>query len=140
MANSTVFMIEDEVLLCELFTDFVHTIPGVEFLGFENDGELGIERALQLKPDIIVLDMRLPRVNGVEALHRLRAHLPETKMIVFTGTLKEETLRLASREGADGFVEKSHGLGELKKAIEAVLAGEQYVTAGVAEILKSFRA
>jgi DNA-binding NarL/FixJ family response regulator len=140
MAVSTVFMIEDEVLLCELFNDYVTTIADVEFLGYESDGERGIERALELRPDIIVLDMRLPRVTGVEALHRLRGPLPETKIIIFTGTLKEETLRLASREGADGFVEKSHGLGELKKAIEAVMRGEQYITAGVAEILKTFRA
>lgn len=140
MALKTVFMIEDEILLCELFTDYVATIPGVEFLGFENDGETGIQRALELVPDIIVLDMRLPKVNGVEALHRLRGKLPEAKIIVFTGTLKEETLRLASQEGADGFVEKSHGLGELKKAILSVMDGEQYITAGVAEILKSYRA
>lgn len=140
MAASTVFMIEDEILLCELFTDYVATIPQVEFLGFENDGESGLARALELKPDIIVLDMRLPKVNGVEALHRLRQNLPGSKVIVFTGTLKEETLRLAKQEGADAFVEKSHGLGELKKAILAVLGGEPYVTAGVAEILKSFEA
>lgn len=138
MAASTVFMIEDEILLCELFTDYVTTIAGVEFLGFENDGEAGIARALERKPDVIVLDMRLPKVNGIEALHRLRSELPVAKIIVFTGTLKEETLRLAQSHGADAFVEKSHGLGELKKAIEAVLRGERYVTAGVAEILASF--
>lgn len=139
MAVSTVFMIEDEILLCELFTDYVTTIKNVEFLGFENDGERGVERALQMKPDVIVLDMRLPKVNGIQALHRLRGELPSCKIIVFTGTLKEETLRLAHQHGADAFVEKSHGLGELRKAIEAVLAGEHYVTAGVAEILRSFQ-
>ena len=133
-------MIEDEILLCELFTDYVTTIADVEFLGFENDGEAGIARALEQKPDVIVLDMRLPKVNGIEALHRLRSALPMAKIIVFTGTLKEETLRLAQAHGADAFVEKSHGLGELKKAIEAVLQGERYLTAGVAEILASFKA
>lgn len=140
MAASTIFMIEDEVLLCELFTDYVTTIPNVEFLGFENDGEAGVARALELSPDVVVLDMRLPKMNGIEALHELRKGLPEAKIIVFTGTLKEETLHLAHKEGADGFVEKSHGLGELKKAIIAVIAGDRYVTAGVAEILKSFEA
>jgi DNA-binding NarL/FixJ family response regulator len=138
MAKKTLLMIEDEILLGELFTDYVVTISGVEFLGFETDGEAGITRALTTRPDIIVIDMRLPKVNGIEALHRLRAELPETKMIVFTGTVKEETLRLAASEGADAFVEKSHGLGELKKAIEAVMRDERYLTAGVAEILTSF--
>ncbi len=133
-------MIEDEILLCELFTDYVTTIEGVKFLGFENDGLTGIARALELQPDIVILDMRLPRLNGIEALHRLRAELPGARIIVFTGTLKEETLRLAKQEGADAFVEKSQGLGELKNAILAVLEGKGYLTVGVADILKSYRA
>lgn len=139
MPASTVFMIEDETLLCELFTDYVTTIPDVEFLGFEHDGLTGIDRSIELRPDIVILDMRLPRLNGVEALHRLREALPETRIIIFTGTLREDTLRLASKEGADGFVEKSQGLGELKNAIMAVMEGRGYVTAGVAEILRSYQ-
>ncbi|MFW6354379.1 MAG: response regulator [Verrucomicrobiota bacterium] len=140
MARSTLLMIEDEILLCELFADYVVTIPDVEFLGCENDGASGVAKALEAKPDIVVLDMRLPKVNGIEALHQLRAALPTTKLIVFTGTLKEETLRLAKQEGADAFVEKAQGLGELKKAILAVLAGDRFISPGVADILRDFRA
>ena len=139
MATKTVFLIEDEILLCELFTDYSVTIPEIEFLGFENDGQKGIDRAFELKPDIIVLDMRLPNVSGIEALRLLREKLSDVKIIVFTGTVKEETVYLAQSGGADAFVEKSCGLAYLKEAILAVIRGENYFTDGVADLLKSYR-
>lgn len=138
MSTSSVFLIEDEELLCELFTDYAHAIPEIEFLGYENDGLRGVEKAIELKPDIVVLDMRLPRLNGIEALHRLRGELPGVKVIVFTGTVKEETIHLARSEGASAFVEKSLGLAYLKEAILAVIRGESYYTEGIAHLLKNF--
>jgi|TARA_B110000438_G_scaffold301496_1_gene356532 DNA-binding NarL/FixJ family response regulator len=139
MAKHRLFLIEDEELLCELFTDYAVTIPEIEFLGFENDGLTGVEKAIELKPDIVVLDMRLPRTNGIEALHRLRKELGDIKIIIFTGTVKEETVHLAYSQGADAFVEKALGLAYLKEAILAVILGERYVTEGISAILKSFK-
>ena len=131
-------MIEDEALLCDLFAEYVETIDGLDFLGYEQDGASGIKKALELKPNIIVLDIRLPEVNGIEVLTLLRRRLPDTKVIIFTGTLNEETLRLATRHGAHAFVEKSHGLEELKHGIEAIVRGEKFFSEGVTEIIKRF--
>lgn len=143
MVNSTststrIFMIEDESLLCELFSEYVDTLPDIDFLGYEQDGAAGIKKALDLTPDIIVLDIRLPEVNGIEVLTLLRRRLPDTQIVIFTGTLKEETLRLATRHGAHAFVEKSHGLEELKRAIDAVRDGRRFFSAGVEAILRQF--
>lgn len=131
-------MIEDEALLCDLFSEYVGALPGLEFIGYEKDGATGIRRALELTPDIIVLDIRLPEVNGIEVLTMLRRKLPDTRIVIFTGTLKEETLRLANRHGAHGFVEKSQGLEELKRGIEAVQRGERYYSPGVTQIMRQF--
>lgn len=139
MSKQRVFQIEDEELFCELFTDYAVTIPEIEYLGSENDGLTGIEKAIELKPDIIILDMRLPRISGVEALHRLRSELGEVKIIIFTGTVTEETVALAHSHGANAFVEKSLGLPYLKEAILAVIRGERYVTEGISDIFKSFK-
>lgn len=138
MQAKRIFMIEDEALLCDLFSEYIETIPGFEFSGYEQDGAAGIRRALELEPDIIVLDIRLPEVNGIEVLTMLRRKLPDAKVIVFTGTLKEDTLQLASRHGAHAFVEKALGLEELKSAIEAVQRGERYFSPGVAGIMRHF--
>lgn len=138
MQVKSIFMIEDEALLCDLFSEYVEALPNLKFIGYEKDGATGIRQALELKPDIIVLDIRLPEVNGIEVLTMLRRKLPETRIIIFTGTLKEETLRLANRHGAHAFVEKSQGLEELKRAIEAVQRGERYYSPGVAQIMRQF--
>ncbi len=131
-------MIEDEALLCDLFSEYVGALQDLEFIGYEKDGAAGIKKSLELKPDIIVLDIRLPEVNGIEVLTLLRRKLPDTKIVIFTGTLKEETLRLAKRHGAHAFVEKSQGLTELKKGIEAVQRDEYYYSPGVAQIMRQF--
>src|SRR5690606_27414461 len=107
MQVKSIFMIEDEALLCDLFSEYVAALPGLKFIGYEKDGAAGIRRAIELMPDIIVLDIRLPEVNGIEVLTMLRRKLPDTRIIIFTGTLKEEVLRLANRHGAHAFVEKS---------------------------------
>ena len=138
MSTHRLFLIEDEPLLCELFTDYAVTIPEIDFLGYESDGLTGVEKVLELKPDIVVLDMRLPRLNGIDALKRIRNELADVKIIIFTGTVKEETVQLAHSQGADAFVEKSLGLAYLKEAILAVIRGDHYVTEGISAIFRSF--
>lgn len=138
MDKKKIFMIEDEALLCDLFSEYIEAIPGFEFLGYEQDGAAGIRKAIELEPDIIVLDIRLPEVNGIEVLTMLRRKLPDTRIVIFTGTLKEETLRLANRHGAHAFVEKAQGLEELRSALDAVVKGERYFSPGVAQIMRQF--
>jgi DNA-binding NarL/FixJ family response regulator len=138
MDTKTVFMIEDETLLCDLFSEYIETMPGLKFLGFEQDGGAGIKKALDLAPDLIVLDIRLPEVNGLEVLSLLRQRLPQTGIILFTGTVKEETLRLAKRLGAHAFVEKSQGLEDLKRAIDAVGKGERYYSPNIQILMEQF--
>lgn len=139
MDTKTVFMIEDETLLCDLFSEYIETIPGLKFLGFEQDGATGIKKALDLAPDLIVLDIRLPEVNGLEVLSLLRERLPKTGIILFTGTVKEETLRIARRLGAHAFVEKSQGLEDLKRAIDAVRSGQRYFSPNIRNLMEQYR-
>lgn len=140
MAESkTLLIIEDEPLLCDLFAEYVKTIDGVEFLGDERDGSQAMKRCLELKPDIIILDIRLPEVNGLEILTLLRLRLPESAVIIFTGSLSEETLRITMQNGAAGYVEKSYGLDELHKAIDAAISGGKHFSPGVQRLIRNFR-
>lgn len=132
----SVFLIEDEVMLRELFEDYLSLFPDLKFLGWADNGTDAVERCTELQPDLIVQDVRLPGENGLEIFGRLRACTPGTRILVFSGSLSEQTIREAKEVGADGFVEKSLGLEELRRAMEAVLRGETYYTAGAAEIIK----
>lgn len=129
----TVFMVEDEILLTDLFAEYVQLLPELEYLGSCGDGSVAMRKCLELKPDLIILDIRLPEVNGLEMLLLLRRKLPDTKILVFSGSLDASSVKTSLDCRADGFVEKAYGLEELTKAIRAVLKGENYYSPGARE-------
>jgi DNA-binding NarL/FixJ family response regulator len=137
--RKTLFLIEDEPLLCDLFAEYIKTIPEIDYLGDSRDGAEASKRCLELQPDILVLDIRMPEVNGLEIITLLHRRQPDCAVIIFTGSLSEETLRIALRNGARGYVEKSYGLEELRKAISAVLEGRSHFSPGVTQLLQSYR-
>ena len=138
IAKKTLFMVEDETLLCDLFAEYVELLPTVEFLGAAHNGVDAMKRILEDKPDLLVLDVRMPEMNGLEVLSLLQRKLPECRVIVFTGTIDDETLALALRYKAAAFVEKSSGLDSLRQGIESVMKGEKYYTPGVARLIRNF--
>ncbi|KAF0095769.1 MAG: response regulator receiver [Puniceicoccaceae bacterium 5H] len=138
-AKTRLYFIEDEALLCDLFAEYVKTMPEIDYLGYSQDGAEAMRRCLELEPDMVIVDIRMPEVNGLEILTLLHRKLPETKIILFTGTVDNESLRLAVRYGADGYVEKTYGLEELRKAIQIVLGGEKHYSPGIAKLLRNFK-
>lgn len=133
-------MVEDEGMLSELFGEYVLMIPEVEYLGCCSDGETALRECLEKKPDLIVQDIRLPGVNGLDMLKKFRKDLPGTKVIVFSGSLDAHSVRVALEGDAHGFVEKSYGLAELNKGIELVLSGERYFSEGAQDYVNKLKA
>jgi len=131
-------MVEDELLLCDLFSEYVELIPSVEFLGTANNGVEAMRCILDKKPELLVLDIRMPEMNGLEVLALLQRKLPGCKVIIFTGTIDDETLALALRYKCAAFVEKSAGLEALKEGILKVIAGEKFYTPGIASLIRNF--
>ena len=123
----TVYIIEDEEIIRSLLaTFFSTTYPELEVLGMTGDGGEGVEKCLELAPDLVICDIQLPEVNGLEILHLLKRKFPKIKILVFTGKTSHQSVKIAVHGKADGFVNKISGLEELKNAIEAVRKGEQY--------------
>ncbi|HKJ91174.1 MAG TPA: response regulator transcription factor [Oceanipulchritudo sp.] len=137
MAES-LFLIEDEALVCELLTEFLEDVEAINFLGDARDGATAIERCRELKPDIIILDLRLPEMSGLEVLKILHKEQPELKVIIFTGSLSEETLQITLANGAIAYVEKAYGLEELQKAIAAALKGERYFSPSIKRLIEDY--
>ncbi len=123
----TVYIIEDEEMLRNLLsTFFTTTFPELELIGMTGDGGEGIEKCLELSPDLVIVDIQLPEVNGLEILHLLKRKFPKTKILIFTGKTSHQTIKIAVKGNADGFVNKISGLEELEKAVRAVARGEQF--------------
>jgi DNA-binding NarL/FixJ family response regulator len=136
----TILMVEDEGMLSELFGEYVLMLPDMQYLGCCNDGSIALQRCLELHPDIIVLDIRLPGVNGLDMLRQLRKLLPETKVLVFSGSLDAHSVRMALDGDAHAFVEKAYGLTELNNAIMEVVAGRRYYSKGAQDYVTRLKA
>ena len=87
---------------------------------------------LDLKPDVVVLDARLPGLSGVDILRRVAKQLKSTRIIIFSGYESPALVREMLEAGAHGFVEKTAGLVELKKGLESVANGGTYFGPGIA--------
>jgi DNA-binding NarL/FixJ family response regulator len=93
-----------------------------------SDGLEAVQKAEELKPDLILLDIGLPTLNGLEAARRIRGFAPESKIIFSTQETSAEIVQEAMRLGARGYVYKTHADGHLLPAIDAVLSGRQFVS------------
>jgi DNA-binding NarL/FixJ family response regulator len=102
--------------------------PLFDVLGTAPDGSALVSEALRLDPDVIVTDISMPRLNGVEAVHRIRESGLRAKIVFLTIHSAEEFVTACRQEGALGFVHKSHMKAHLIPAIHAALAGQFYVS------------
>jgi len=107
--------------------------PDVHILGFASTGLEAIQKAGDLQPDLILLDISLPEMNGIQAAERIRQLVPKTKIIFLTGQSDPEIVRDAFRAGCDGYIFKWDASEELIVGMEAVLRGKRFTSRGIVE-------
>ena len=121
-----VLVVEDQSAVCDLVSEMVQSHPRCVSVGTASDGLSAIELALRLKPDILVLDVIMPGVGGIEILRRLGGSLPAMKVLIFSGKQEPHIVRALMQAGIHGFVNKNGPLSELRKALEAVSLGNTW--------------
>jgi DNA-binding NarL/FixJ family response regulator len=121
-----VLVIEDQAAVCDLVAEMVHAHPRCDLAGKGSDGASAVELALQLRPDILVLDVIMPGIGGIEVLRRLGGSLPATKVLIFSGKQEPHIVRALMQAGIHGFVNKNGPLSELRKALEALALGNTW--------------
>src|SRR5689334_16210959 len=104
----------------------------LEIVGEAGDGLAAIERATELQPDVVLMDVRMPGVGGIEATRRIRNALPATKVVMLTVSDDEEDLYAAIRAGANGYLLKEVSIDEVANAVRAVVRGQSLVTPSMA--------
>ena len=105
----------------------------VEVIGEASDGLSAIRKAEELKPDLIVLDIGLPTLNGIEAGRRIRKLCPECKILFLTQESSVEMVQEAFSLGASAYIVKAHAGSELSAAVEAVCQGRLFVSKGLSD-------
>ena len=123
MEQITVLVVDDHKLIRRGLADILREAESLEMVGEASDGEEAIETASELKPDVVLMDLHMPRCTGVEATARLKTALPETKVLVLTVSEAEEDLVGALKAGARGYILKSEDPELLVQAIHYVFRG-----------------
>jgi NarL family two-component system response regulator LiaR len=119
-----VLIVDDHSVVREGLRAFLQLQDGLEVVGEAVDGEEAIEAASTLLPDVILMDLVMPRLSGVAAMRRLREEVPEARVIVLTSFLDDDKLLPALRAGAAGYLLKNAEPQELARAVRAAHAGE----------------
>lgn len=130
-------IIEDQTAVREMLAEFIRQIPGYEIVGAFGDGQEGCTRCFELKPDIVVLDVGLPGLNGIEVLKQLTAVLPNVKVLVFSGRGSPGNIRELLAAGAQSYVDKMDGFSEFKKALDIIAAGGTFIGPRMATAMRS---
>ncbi|MGW7407460.1 response regulator transcription factor [Streptomyces sp. NPDC054833] len=119
-----VVVADDQTVVREGIVMLLGLLPGVEVVGAAGDGEEAVKLVAELAPDVVLMDLRMPRCDGVEATRRIRAEYPGTQVVVLTTYADDESLFPALRAGARGYLTKDAGGEEIVRAVESVLSGD----------------
>lgn len=126
MQRTRVILADDHVLILGALRSLLE--PEFEIVGTFADGHTLVDEAPKLKPNVIVLDIGMPTMNGLSAGQRLKQTMPAVKLIYLTMNQEPDMAAEAFRLGANGYLLKNSAASELTKALRTVLRGESYVT------------
>lgn len=124
MSRIRVLIADDHAIFREGLAMLLAQQRDIEIIGQAKDGVGAIEMAQELQPDVLLLDIRMPTLDGLAALPEIRAKSPDTKVMILSGYLEEEFIVKALQSGARGYLLKTLTHKELTKAIRALHAGE----------------
>lgn len=136
-----ILIVDDHAVVRQGLRMFLGLDPDLEIVGEAMDGKHGIEMARQLKPDVILMDLLMPVMDGVTAIGLLRSELPDTEIIALTSVLEDNAVIGAMRAGAIGYLLKDTQSEELIRAIKAASEGQVQLSPRVASrLIREIRA
>src|SRR5262245_41406345 len=126
-----VLLVDDHALVRAGFRSLLASMEGIEVVGEAVNGQEAVSQAQALRPDVVVMDVMMPQLNGLDATARIVAARPETRVLILTMNASEEYIRQALRAGASGYLLKESTPTELEQAIRVVGAGGKYLTTAI---------
>lgn len=127
-----VLICDDQVVVCEGLRAILSTAPGIEVVGVANDGEEAVKLVESLHPDLALMDLKMPIMNGIEATREIRNRFPDVRVLVLTTYDFDEWVFDAIRSGASGYLLKDTPRDTLVAAIQGTVAGKTFVDPAVA--------
>ena len=128
-----ILLADDHILLRQGTAELLQRDGSIEVVGEANNGEEAVQLAKQLRPDVIIMDVRMPKLSGVEATRRIRTELPEVQVLVLTAYDDDQYIFSLLQAGASGYLLKTAPIGDLLTAIHQVCAGESALSPSIAK-------
>lgn len=119
-----VVVADDQAAVRDGLVTLLGTMPGIEVVGSAADGEAALALVARVTPDVVLMDLRMPRLDGIEATRRIRTTHPSTHVVVLTTYADDQSILEALRAGAIGYLTKDAGRDHIRRAIEAAAAGQ----------------
>jgi DNA-binding NarL/FixJ family response regulator len=135
LAKLSVLIADDHELVRRGVRSILEAQPGWAVVGEASDGQQALERARELKPEIVVLDIGMPRLSGLEAARRMRKFLPQIKVLILSMHDSEQLARAVLEAGARGYVTKSDAARDLVTAVEALHKNKSFFTSRVQQMV-----
>lgn len=132
MDEISIFIVEDQTLMRQGLKTILDLEPGMRVLGEAEDGEAAIGKVLDFRPDVVLMDIQLPKLNGLEATEAICAAWPEAKVIILTTFGRDDYVFQGIRAGAMGFMLKDTPADNLLETIRRVHAGEVFIQQEIA--------
>ena len=130
-----ILIADDHGVVAEGLKSLAEAEPGIEVVGIVSDGREAVKHAKDSRPDVIVMDMSMPELNGADATRAILQNDPSCRVIVLSMYTEREYVRRALKAGAMGYVVKRSAAKELVDAIRAVHAGQRYLSPRVADVV-----
>ena len=133
----TVVVADDQSAVRQGLVLLLGTVPGITVTGEAEDGEAAVEMVAAKNPQVVLMDLNMPRCDGVEATRRIRAEHPQTQVVVLTTYSDDESIAGALQAGAVGYLTKDSTRAEIGRAVHAAAAGQAVLDASVQQRLLS---
>ena len=135
MSPLRLMIVDDHQIVREGLRFALEVEEDIEVIGEAGEGKEAIQKALELKPDLVLMDVMMPGMNGVDACQEIRDLLPQTRVVMLTASGDEESVTASLVAGAQGYVLKAAGRDELLRAIRAVAQGESILDPSVTKLV-----
>jgi DNA-binding NarL/FixJ family response regulator len=133
----TVVVADDQSAVREGLVLLLGTLPGIAVIGEAEDGEAAVEAVAAKNPQVVLMDLNMPRCDGVEATRRIRASHPQTQVVVLTTYSDDDSIIAALQAGALGYLTKDATRAEIGRAVLAAAAGQAVLDPAVQQRLLS---
>ncbi|SDT99950.1 two component transcriptional regulator, LuxR family [Pseudomonas pohangensis] len=136
-----VLVVDDHDLVRAGITRMLEDVPGIQVVGEAGSGEEALKKTRELKPDVILMDIKMPGIGGLEATRKLMRSNPDLKIIAVTACEEEPFPSRLLQAGAAGYLTKGSALSDMLQAIRQVFSGQRYISPPIAQqlALKAFQ-